>query len=287
MISLNLQRSTITFTVFLFNTRMKKFILSTFLLFSIFSSFAQKGKLLKGMYLQWGYNTEWYTKSNIHFKLSNGDNFTLHNAKAHDKPDIEAIYKAPKDISIPQYNYRIGFYLNDLHSKAIEINFDHIKYVVTDGQKVRVTGKIGGVQVDADSIVDPQNFLHFEHTDGGNLLHINYVQQKTLAMNAGKTRPLINLIWKAGAGINIPRTDFTYHGDRFNNDFHVAGYNLSGEAGARLYLSKRLFFEGTGKTGYVRYINALANTSTAKGNRASHGFAYFELIGLIGYDFKF
>ena len=266
---------------------MKKYFLFPLLLFSISFSFAQKGKLLKGMYLQWGYNTEWYTKSNIHFKLSNGDNFTLNKAKAHDKPDLEAIYKSPADISIPQYNYRIGFYLNESHTKAIEINFDHIKYVVTDGQKVRVTGRIGGVQVDADSIVDPQNFLHFEHTDGGNLLHINYVQQKTLAMNAAKTRPLINLIWKAGAGINIPRTDFTYHGDRFNNDFHVAGYNLSGEAGARLYLSKRFFFEGTGKTGYVRYINALANTSTAKGNRASHGFAYFELIGLIGYDFKF
>ena len=27
----------------------------------------KKNKLLSGMYLQWGYNTEWYTKSNIHF----------------------------------------------------------------------------------------------------------------------------------------------------------------------------------------------------------------------------
>ena len=266
---------------------MKKYFLIPFLLFYISSSFAQKGKLLKGMYLQWGYNTEWYTKSNIHFRLSNGDNFTLNKAKAHDKPDLAAIYKAPTDISIPQYNYRLGFYLNETHTKAIEINFDHIKYVVTDGQKVRVTGKIGGVQINADSILDPQRFLHFEHTDGGNLLHFNYVQQKTLKMNAAKTRPLLNLIWKAGAGINIPRTDFTYKGDRLNNAFHVAGYNVSGEAGARFYFSKRLFFEGTGKTGYVRYVNALVNTNAAKGNRASHGFGYFELIGLIGYDFKF
>lgn len=266
---------------------MKKFFISIFLLLNIFSSFAQKGKLLKGMYVQWGYNTERYTKSKIHFKLSNGDNFTLHKAKAHDKPDFEAIYKAPTEISIPQYNYRIGFYLNDEHTKAIELNFDHIKYVVTDGQKVRVTGRINGAQVDGDSILDPQRFLHLEHTDGGNLLHVNYVQQKTLAMNKAKTRPLVNLIWKAGAGINIPRTDFTYRGDRLNNDFHVAGYNLSGEAGARLYVTKRLFFEGTGKTGYVRYVNALVNTTTAKGNRVTHGFGYFELIGLVGYDFKF
>ncbi len=264
----------------------RSFFLITILFFNA-NVFAQKNKLLKGMYLQWGYNKEWYTRSNIRFKLSNGDDFTFVMAKAHDKPDLDAVYKNPVEISIPQYNYRIGFYLNENKTKAIELNFDHIKYVVTDWQKVRVKGRIGGKQVDGDSILDPNNFVHLEHTDGGNLLHVNYVQQKTLYMNNAKSRPLINLIWKLGAGINIPRTDFTYHGDRYNNDFHIAGYNLSAEAGARLYLSKRFFVEGTGKTGYVRYINALANTNTLKGDRVTHGFGYFEFIGLFGYDFKF
>lgn len=266
---------------------MKKSIFVLLFSFNCLFIFAQKGKLLKGMYMQWGYNKEWYTNSTIRFKLSNGDNFTLHNAKAHDKPDFDAIYKNPVEISIPQYNYRLGFYLNESHTKAIELNFDHIKYVVTDGQTVHVTGRINGQQVDGDSTLDSDRFLHLEHTDGGNLLHINYVQQKTLMMNKAKTRPLVNLIWKAGAGINIPRTDFTYRGDRYNNDFHVAGYNLGVEAGTRLYISKRFFIEGTGKTGYVRYINALANTNTDKGNRVRHGFGYFEFIGLFGYDFKF
>ena len=266
---------------------MKKILFVFIFSFISVFSFAQKSKLLKGMYLQWGYNKEWYTNSSIRFKLSNGDLFTLKNAKAHDKPDLDAIYENPVEISIPQYNYRIGFYLNEKHTKAIELNFDHIKYVVTDGQTVRVKGKINGKPVDGDSVLNPDTFLHLEHTDGGNLLHINYVEQKTLLMNKNKTRPLVNLIWKAGAGINIPRTDFTYRGDRFNNDFHVAGYNLAAEAGARYYVGKRFFIEATGKTGYVRYINALANTNTDKGNRVTHGFGYFELIGLFGYDFKF
>lgn len=239
------------------------------------------------MYLQWGYNTEWYTKSTIHFKLSNGDDFKLINARAHDKPDLDQIYKNAGDISIPQYNYRIGFYLNTNHTKSIELNFDHIKYVVTDGQRVHVTGRLAGSNADGDSILNAERFLAIEHTDGGNLLHLNFVRQKILLMNKGKTRPLINFIWKAGAGINIPRTDFTYHGDRLNNNFHVAGYNLSAEGGVRYYFLKKLFFEGTAKTGYVRYVNALANTTTLKGNRVTHGFGYAELIGLIGYDFRF
>lgn len=249
--------------------------------------FSQKPVHITGMYFQWGYNTEWYTKSNIHFKMANGDQFTLHHAKAHDKPDLDAILEKPFEISIPQYNYRLGFYLDKAHKKSFEINFDHIKYVVTDGQKVHVSGTIEKAIADGDSILNAQNFLHLEHTDGGNLLHLNYTEQKTLLQTRTSQRPLINSIWKLGAGINIPRTDFTYKGDRLNNNFHVAGYNLSAEAGLRFYPLKKLFIEGTAKTGYVRYVNALACTTTTKGNRVSHGFGYFELIGLVGYDFIF
>ena len=239
------------------------------------------------MYVQWGYNTEWYTRSNIHFRMANGDQFKLHKARAHDKPDMDAILKKPLEVSIPQYNYRLGFYLNKKKSKTIELNFDHIKYVVTDGQKVRVTGTIDGKPVNGDSILNPATFLHLEHTDGGNLLHLNYVQQHTILKTASKSRELVNLLWKAGAGINIPRTDFTYRGDRLNNKFHIAGYNVSAEAGARIYPFKKIFLEFTGKTGYVKYVNALANTTEQTGNRVKHSFGYAELIGLIGFDFKF
>ncbi len=267
---------------------MKQFTLALLFLWICPAVQAQKSKsLFSGMYIQWGYNTEWYTRSNIHFKLANGDNFTLHRAKAHDKPDLDAILKKPLELSIPQYNYRVGFYLDKNHHRALELNFDHIKYVVTDEQRVRVTGNIGGKPVNTDSILNGENFLHLEHTDGGNLLHLNYVQQNTLAFTNHHTRPLVTFLWKAGAGINIPRTDFTYHGDRLNNKFHIAGYNVSAEAGARFFPTKHLFVEFTGKTGYVRYVNALANTTQLKGSRVSHRFGYVELIGLVGYDINF
>lgn len=262
----------------------KLFFVSMFTLIG-FMSFGQTW--FKGMYLQWGYNHEWYTRSNIHVILSNGDNFMLHNAKAHNNPGLSNLYRESLQISIPQYNYRVGFYLNKKKTRAIEINFDHIKYVVTDGQTVHVTGTIAGQHVDGDSVMNAQRFMHLEHTDGGNLFHFNYVEQRTVAMNRNKTRPLINFIWKVGAGFNVPRTDFTYHGDRFNNNFHVAGVNAGAEAGARIYTSKRFFFEGTLKAGYVRYLNALANTTHLLGDRVRHGFGYFEQIATVGYDFKF
>jgi len=137
----------------------RKFIIAGLCILISTSLHAQKkGKLIDGMYFQWGYNTEWYTRSNIHFRMANGNNFTLKNAKAHDRPDLDAIPKKPLDVSIPQYNYRIGFYINKKHTKAIELNFDHAKYIVTDGQTVRVKGTIDGKPVDADSILNPDTF---------------------------------------------------------------------------------------------------------------------------------
>ncbi len=267
---------------------MKKTAFLGLILFSVLSVYSQKKtRRLTGMYIQWGYNTEWYSKSNIHISMPNGTDFTLHKAKAHDRPDLSAIIESPLDVSIPQYNYRIGFYLNKNQTKAIELNFDHAKYIVTDGQKVRVTGTIEGKIVNGDSIINPNTFLHLEHTDGANWLHFNYVQQQTLLMNKAKTRPVINFVWKAGAGINIPRTDFTWKGDKLNNAFHVAGYNISAESGLRYYPFKKFFIEGTAKTGFVKYVNALSNSNAIKGIRAKHSFGYFELIGTIGYDIRF
>lgn len=97
-------------------------------------------------------------------------------------------------------------------------------------------------------------------------------------------RNLFTWVWKVGAGINIPRTDFTWRGNRLNNNFHIAGYNIGAESGIRTYFSKRFFIETTGKSGFVQYLNALANTPISKGNRARHHFFYGELIATFGFD---
>ncbi len=280
------QKTIITFTYFQ-NCMKRLLFLLIVLPLLVFSQEKKDTKWFKGMYIQWGYNTEWYTKSTIHFKMSNGNNFELHDAIAHDQPDMSAIKTAPTEVSIPQYNYRIGFYLNRSHTRAFEINFDHAKYVVTDGQMVHVTGTIDGKPVDGDSVMDGNRFLHFEHTDGANWLHFNYVQQHELLPVKSRSRTLISYVWKAGAGINIPRTDFTWRGDELNNAFHIAGYNISAEGGLRVFPFKRFFIEGTAKTGFVQYLNALADTKYTSGNRASHHFVYFELIATLGYEINF
>src|SRR5690554_1202400 len=270
------------------------FLFFTFLLsFSLFGQTAnteikqEKKFAITGMYLQWGYNVAWYTRSNIHFKMNNGDHFTLHQARGSQRTSFDAIYKHPLDISIPQYNWRIGFYINKAKTRAIEINFDHTKYVVEDGQKLRVSGVLDGKEIDEYKVVTPENLLHFEHTDGANFLHINYVEQHSLRYSPLKQRNILTYLWKVGAGINIPRTDFEFRGDRLNNRFHIAGFNVSAEAGIRVYPTRTFFLELTGKSGYVNYLNALTDTENTKGNRANHHFGYVEFVGTVGGDIHF
>ncbi|MBK7434508.1 MAG: hypothetical protein IPI66_11835 [Chitinophagaceae bacterium] len=245
---------------------------------------AQKKKIhLDGLYIQWGYNTEWYTRSNIHFNsVVNGvnHNFTIYRAKAHDRNDMDGIYKKPLDFSVPQYNYRIGFYLNKSHTRAIEFNYDHTKYIVYDDQRLRVRGNIGNDYFDKDTSF-AYNELHFEHTNGANFYQINYVEQIPVKKVHGRT--VFSAIWKLGAGIVFPKTDIMLSNYRVDNRFHVAGYCLGAEGGARYYLGKRLFLEATGKAGFANYLNALG----AGNGRVNHHFGYFEVIGLLGYDIRF
>ena len=264
---------------------MKKSILALVLLTCSLVAFSQgKKKLLHGMYLQWGYNTEWYTNSTIHFKGSvNGvqHDFKIYHARGHNQTNFSALYKEPMQVSVPQYNYRIGFYLNAQHTRAFELNFDHTKYIVYDNQLLHVKGFIGSDSFDKDTSFTG-NEMHFEHTNGANFYQINYVRQYTIKNK--KNRKYISALWKGGVGVLIPKTDVTLFGKRLDNRFHVAGYCFGLEGGARIYpFNRHLFFEGTAKAGYADYMNAL----TVDGGKATHHFGYFELIGLVGYDIAF
>jgi len=258
------------------------------LLFLLFAFQSEARKLpkpqLTGFYAQWGYNRDVFSKSDIHFKKDGEYDFVLHNAVSKDQPDYSAFRDAPLDITIPQNSFRIGAYLNKAHTWAVELNFDHAKYVMLDDQNLRLTGTIHGQTFDQDTLVH-YNFVHLEHTDGANLYHINYVRQALLLQ--GKKHPIASYLLKAGAGVVVPRSEVSLMGKKLNNRYHISGYCISAEAGMRLYPLRNLFLELNVKGGYANYLNALA----VEGGKLSHHFWYGEVIALVGYDinwpFKF
>lgn len=246
-------------------------------------------------YGTWGYNRYVYSKSNIHFenKGTPGDpdpthqsyNFTIYNAKSHDSPDFNHIASSLNDvvnITIPQFSFRIGVYLNNKKDEGWEINYDHSKYVVTDGQTLRIKGTINGVAVDKDSTFE-RKYFHFEHTDGANFWLINYLKRyKFYTSKDGKSN--IGLTLKPGLGIVYPRTDVTLFGRRLNNQWHIAGFMAGFEAGVRAELWDHLCLEFVTKAVYTDYLWCFVQY---KGNgNANHRFGGVGSVLTIGYQFN-
>jgi len=230
-------------------------------------------------YFSWGYNKDYFSKSDIHYKNSGDDNydFNILNCKAVDRPGFKSIFNT--DISIPQYVYRLGYYFKKKSQFGIEINFDHSKYIVFDDQTLRVTGQIRGRAIDKDTLVN-NNFVHLEHTNGANFLMANMLYRVKLYESANRNS-VLSLVFKTGMGTVIPKTDVTFMGTRLDNKFHIAGFIAGEEIAIRYRIYKGLISEFSSKNAYANYFNALGVGSA----RVSHSFFTTMLILTLGYQF--
>lgn len=242
-------------------------------------------------YISWGYNREAYTRSTIHFR-NNGNpelkdqfgvyDFKIYKAKAEDRPDFYALTDI-KNFTIPQFSCRVGYYFNNNKDEGFELNYDHAKYVVSEGQTVRIKGNAFGVAFDKDTIID-SHYIHFEHTDGANFMMFNYLKRWKL-WKSNNQKSNIGIVVKPGIGFVLPRTDVTIFGNRLNNDWHIAGVVTGVETGARLEFFKYFCAEFTGKIGYANYVSCLVQ---GKGNgKASHQFGFAETILTLGFQYPF
>lgn len=265
-------------------------IIAVFLQLLSYAQEAPSPKKEKGtFYFAWGYNRDWFSKSTIHLKNTSGDfnpvtgnydyyDFTIYDATAKDRPGFKNILH--EDLTIPQYNYRIGYALNNKKDLAIEINFDHVKYIMNDDQTLHVKGNILGKEIDQDTLINPTNFLHFEHSDGANFFMLNIIKrQKLLETKNGNQK--LSAVAKFGAGPVVPRTDVTLFGERLNNRFHVAGYCAGIEAGLRYEAFKHIYLEYTAKGSFANYTNVLVIGA----GKAHHHFWCAENILVLGLQF--
>lgn len=251
------------------------------------------------VYLMWGYNRDWFSKSDIHLAGTYPDSpiipaeargksydFTLLGADAHDRAQFNHI--ADWNVTIPQFYYKIGYIFpgnNDVLN-GLEISFDHVKYVMSSDQTLRVQGQLydstaGAVtMVDREMIVNDK-MVHFEHTNGANYLMLSFVRGMPLARNRTETHMLQCLV-KPGIGIVVPRSDVTIFGIRKDNEYHVAGYVAGLEVTFRYMYAEHIILETAGKGCYANYTDVL----TTEGSSANHYFTSFEWLFSIGYQFR-
>lgn len=239
-------------------------------------------------YGYWGWNRSQYSGSDIHFK-GKDHNFTIHDADAQDRQNpvtVDSIfnrYLHPLYITIPQYNYRVGYYIAD--NWAISLGFDHMKYVLEEDQIAGITGTIDtpGFEKTDPSYEDKvltRDFIKFEHTDGLNIIAIETEYFYSL-WSHGKDYDFA-LLGGAGAGLMYPKTNSKLLGKDRNDEFHLSGYSTSLKAGVEFTFLHNWFFRAVAKFGYVDMDDVL---TTNDGGKASQTFYFEEYIGAVGYRF--
>jgi hypothetical protein len=201
-------------------------------------------------YISWGYNGDSYSKSDIHFSQpSLGNDFRLLGVQAHDSKAWTDLFDHA--LTVPQYNVRAGYFWNE--KWGLELAMDHIKWIVTQDQSVRMTGTLNGAPVDAD-VVLTTDVLKYQLNNGANPIFVNVVRRYRLAGQHGRTGYLTFLA-KAGGGFAVPHTENTLFG--VNNDAgfqFFQGWNVDAVAAARVHMYKGLYFEFEEKFVYARYF---------------------------------
>jgi hypothetical protein len=244
-----------------------------------------KGKF----FVYWGYNRSKYLKSNIHFSSPDYD-FTVYDVKGTDRQRKFSLggYFKPANFSIPQYNYRLGYFMNDRW--VISGGLDHMKYVVTQDQRVRISGvvserispKYAGAYL-LDSIALAADFLQFEHTNGLNLITLDFEYLQPIAISKSGN---FKLKWNIGLGgiWVVTKTDVRVMGDGIDNDFHVAGFSLAAKTGPRFDFFKRFFLATEFKAAYMAIPDVLIENAAPK--HADHTLIVFEGYFAVGTYFQ-
>ncbi len=278
---------------------MKKLILSSALLLVTLSVFSQEAIKIQDKYtahnkgkffVSWGGNRETFSKSDIHFKGADYD-FTIYDVSAHDKPKGWHIdYINPGRMTIPQTNFRMGYFVSDHYSVAIGV--DHMKYVMDQDIAVNYTGTYPNRYTYGEAIANNQvllteQFLTFEHTDGLNYVNTEVSRHDDISklFNIHDTDKVqVNLTEGIGVGVLYPKTNAKVFSKERHDDFHVSGYGTSIKAGLNVTLYKHFYIQTELKGGYINMQDI--RTSWDPADRASQHFLFFQRIIAFGGIFK-
>lgn len=238
-------------------------------------------------YVYWGWNRDAFTKSDIHFTGEYYD-FTLENVIAKDRqsPFEGNVYLNPGMATIPQYNFRVGYFLNDHYN--VSFGIDHMKYVMQEYQIVKISGTIDSTysqydrSYENDDIILSNDFLLFEHTDGLN--YVNFDIRRFDALFVWK-HININITEGIGAGILFPRTNTTLLGGERYDEFHVSGFGVSGVVGLNFEFFNHFFIQTEMKGGFISMPDIRTTMDVADG--ASQTFFFGEMNIVFGANFRF
>lgn len=241
----------------------------------------------------WGYNRSAYTKSTMRFVGPEYD-FSLVGVKAGDHPSTDiSHYVDPKKITVPQFNGRIGYYFKD--HWAISLCYDHLKYLINDGNQVKLYGHIdpgfdtvtnlSGDYDGQDWVTDRSKF-HYENSNGLNYMHLD-ITRTDQWLTFGKNNWFgfsSNIGLSAGALLTF--NDFRFAGINDMATVSISGYGLSVTSGLRFEFFKHVFLQANLNGGFHHLVKVKSRPDPSKQHYIKQKYGFIEgnvVLGLMFY----
>lgn len=242
----------------------------------------------KQLYALWGWNRDAYTHSTLSIK---GDDYdlVLHEIKAKDKPTAVTYhnYLQPDRMTIPQTNFRIGYFIKD--DWALTLGVDHMKYVMVQNQTVQMNGVITRPGNYTGTYNGPmvltEDFFTFEHTDGLNLLNVGAEKYLTFIQSKDNNFIISGLVG-AEVGVMLPKTNAKLMDYKRNDRFHLSGFGLDAKAGIEATFFRHLVLKFEAKGGYINMPNIILHEEGVNG-KGKQDFFFVQANGMIGLKFSF
>jgi len=159
-----------------------------------------------------------------------------------------------------------------------------MKYVAQEPQTVKISGYIegtgtiyDGIYANDDVVID-SGFLGFQHTDGLNYVNIEFMRFDELA---GRHNVSLNISKGLGIGILYPKTSTTLLNYDNYDEFHLAGYGISGVLALNLTFHKYFFLQMKFKGGYINMPDI--RTTISVSDKASQHFWFYQGNMVLGF----
>ena len=237
----------------------------------------QKKKERKGeFYFSWGYNKEWYTNSSIHVVQPGlGNDYKFKSIEGHDHPgwDEGLLHIA---LSIPQYNYRLGYIFDEKRGLGFEINFDHTKFIVAN-QNAHIVGTMNNKHVDTIVAFNKTNGYYYYLNNGANFLLFNLTKRWHICKDE-KSNFKLDGFAKGGIGPVIPHVEnmlgYTPTGDSEVNKphFQIGGWNMGIEGALRATFYNTVYLELANKVDFASYSGLKIYEGHARQNFGTYEF---------------
>jgi hypothetical protein len=245
-----------------------RFILGAFFLFNILfavAAAAQQGSV----YFSVGYNKTWFTKSTIHIEQSELGN-------SYDMLKVKGDNKTGAAISALKLNYHLGFYFDDEQKIGLEASFDPVNYQVTDNQNINIKGMVNGMfNVNRTVNISKAKGSYYMY-DGANMFLLSFVRRFGI-YRANTNNIGFDAITKVGFGPAFPSFNSSLPVHPVATGMQFGGWNAGAEAGFRVSVYRRAYFEFVGKYDYAVFDNMRIDDGSA-----SHKFGSYEIMASFG-----